>query len=302
MKPYANLHTHSIHSDGKFSPRDLVRIAWEEGYRALAVTDHDTVTANPEVAACCRELGMEYIFGAEFTSGPFHIVALDFDPEYPEMKAYLEKMVARQQHETKTVLGWAQEKGALTGITWEDVVAHNRGISWLCNEHVFQTLKSKGLMTDLDYYDFYVTHFYQQRRQVTQLHDFLAPKDMIGLIRRAGGIPILAHPHGQLDRVEELISYGLLGIEVYHPDLTPQEQRQALAIAYEKGLFISGGTDHSGLCGGMYSSFDDPEESTYYLEPQSHGTLEEHFRELQNRKLSSREEIPSYTASHKHYR
>ena len=302
MKPYANLHTHSIHSDGKYSPRELVRIAWEEGYRALAVTDHDTVTANPEVAACCREMGMEYIFGAEFTSGPFHIVALDFDPEYPEMKAYLEKMVQRQQHETKTVLRRAQEKGALTGITWEDVVAHNEGISWLCNEHVFQTLKSKGLMTDLEYYDFYVTHFYLQRREVTQLHDFLAPREMIGLIRRAGGIPILAHPHGQLDRVEELTSYGLLGIEVYHPDLPPQEQRQALAIAYEKGLFISGGTDHSGLCGGMYSSFEKAEESTYYLEPQSHGTLEEHFRELQNRSLSARKTIPQYITSHKHYR
>ena len=245
---------------------------------------------------------MEYIVGAEFTSWPFHIVALDFDPEYPEMKAYLEKMVLRQQHETQTVLGWAQEKGALTGITWEDVVQHNRGISWLCNEHVFRTLKSKGLMCDLDYYDFYVTHFYAQRRQVKPLHDFLVPKDMIDLIRKAGGIAILAHPHGQLDRVEELISYGLQGIEVYHPDMTPQEQRQALEIAYANGLFISGGTDHSGLCGGMYSSFEVPEESTYYLEPQSHGTLEEHFRELQNRKLSSRDTIPEYITSHEHYR
>ena len=302
MKLYANLHTHSVHSDGKYSPRELVRIAWEEGYRALAVTDHDTVTANPEVEACCRELGMEYIFGAEFTSGPFHIVALDFDPEYPEMRAYLEKMVERQQHETKTVLGWAQEKGALTGITWEDVVEHNQGISWLCNEHVFQTMKAKGLLSDRDYYDFYVTHFYLQRREVTPLHNFLAPKEMIDLIRRAGGIAILAHPHQQLDRVEELISYGLQGIEVYHPDMLLEEQRQALAIAYEKGLFISGGTDHSGLCGGIYGSFENPEESVFYLEPQSHGTLEEHFRELQNRKLSSRETIPQYTASHKHYR
>ena len=302
MKPYANLHTHSIHSDGKFSPQELVAIAKAEGYCAMAVTDHDTVTANPEVAACCRELGMEYIFGAEFTSGPFHIIALDFDPEYPEMKAYLEKMVQRQQHETKTVLEWAWEKGNLTGITWEDVVAHNPGISWLCNEHVFRTLKSKGLMCDLDYYDFYVTHFYKQRREVTPLYDFLAPRDMIGLIRRAGGIAILAHPHAQLDRVEELVSYGLQGIEVYHPDLHPHEQSRALEIAYAKGLFISGGTDHSGLCGGMYSSFENPEESTYYLEPQSHGTLEEHFRELQNRKLSSRETIPSYITSHKHYR
>ena len=302
MKPYANLHTHSIHSDGKYTPRQLVSIAKEEGYGALAVTDHDTITANPEVAACCRELGMEYIFGAEFTSGPFHIVALDFDPEYPEMKAYLEKMVQRQQHETRTVLQWALDKGTITGITWEDVVEHNRGISWLCNEHVFQTLKSKGLIGDRDYYDFYVTHFYEQRRQVTPLCDHLAPKEMISLIRRAGGIAILAHPHQQLDRVEELISYGLQGIEVYHPDLTPQEQRQALEIAYEKGLFISGGTDHSGLCGGIYASFEDPTESVFYLEPQSHGTLEVHFRELQNRKLSDRKELPQYTASHKHYR
>lgn len=302
MKPYANLHTHSIHSDGKFSPRELVSVAREEGYGALAVTDHDTITANPEVAACCRELGMEYIFGAEFTSGPFHIVALDFDPEYPEMKEYLEKMVQRQQHETKTVLRWAQEKGALTGITWEDVLECNPGISWLCNEHVFRTLKSKGLLSDRDYYDFYVTHFYEQRRQVAPLCDHLSPKDMIGLIRRAGGIAILAHPHQQLDRVEKLIACGLQGIEVYHPDLTPQEQRQALEIAYEKGLFISGGTDHSGLCGGIYASFEDPTESVFYLEPQSHGTLEEHFRELQNRKLSSREEIPQYITSHKHYR
>lgn len=302
MKPYANLHTHSIHSDGKYTPRQLVSIAKEEGYGALAVTDHDTITANPEVAACCRELGMEYIFGAEFTSGPFHIVALDFDPEYPEMKAYLEKMVQRQQHETRTVLQWALDKGTITGITWEDVVEHNRGISWLCNEHVFRTLKSKGLIGDRDYYDFYVTHFYEQRRQVAPLCDHLAPKEMISLIRRAGGIAILAHPHQQLDCVEELISYGLQGIEVYHPDLTPQEQRQALEIAYEKGLFISGGTDHSGLCGGIYASFEDPTESVFYLEPQSHGTLEVHFRELQNRKLSDRKELPQYTASHKHYR
>jgi hypothetical protein len=182
------------------------------------------------------------------------------------------------------------------------VVEHNRGISWLCNEHVFRTLKSKGLMSDRDYYDFYVNHFYLQRREVKPLHPILVPKEMIELIRRAGGIAILAHPHGQLDRVEELISYGLQGIEVYHPDMLPEEQKQALAIAYEKGLFISGGTDHSGLCGGMYSSFDAPEESTYYLDPQSHGTLEEHFRELQNRKLSDRREIPQYITSHKHYR
>ena len=56
------------------------------------------------------------------------------------------------------------------------------------------------------------------------------------------------------------------------------------------------------MIGAGITSFEKAEESTYYLEPQSHGTLEEHFRELQNRKLSSRETIPSYITSHKHYR
>ena len=68
MKFYANLHMHSTHSDGKYSPKELAKIAYDEGYRAAAVTDHDTATAYPEFKAACDELGMECIFGVEFTA------------------------------------------------------------------------------------------------------------------------------------------------------------------------------------------------------------------------------------------
>ena len=50
--PYANLHLHSTHSDGVYSPGELVRIAKAEGYRALAITDHDTVSAYPDASRC----------------------------------------------------------------------------------------------------------------------------------------------------------------------------------------------------------------------------------------------------------
>ena len=68
MKLYANLHTHSTHSDGGFSPRRLAQAAKEEGYGAVAVTDHDTVTGYQELREECEKLGLETIFGAEFSS------------------------------------------------------------------------------------------------------------------------------------------------------------------------------------------------------------------------------------------
>ena len=67
MRPYANLHLHSTHSDGKYTPEQLVLLAKEEGYGAIAVTDHDTVTANEEIAFYAKKHGLESIFGCEFS-------------------------------------------------------------------------------------------------------------------------------------------------------------------------------------------------------------------------------------------
>ena len=54
MKLYANLHTHSTHSDGKYSPAEMVKVAKDEGYKALAITDHDTATAFPFLKEECE--------------------------------------------------------------------------------------------------------------------------------------------------------------------------------------------------------------------------------------------------------
>ena len=68
MDFYANLHMHSTHSDGVYSPAELVAIAKAEGYKALAITDHDVATAYPQLKKACDEAGMDCIFGAEFSS------------------------------------------------------------------------------------------------------------------------------------------------------------------------------------------------------------------------------------------
>jgi hypothetical protein len=81
---------------------------------------------------------------------------------------------------------------------------------------------------------------------------------------------------------------GVSGLEVYHPDLTKEEQEEAYKIGIEKNLFIAGGSDHSGLCGGYYDSFPTEQAlkaSELYIEEMSAGTFKKHFDEIKNMKL-----------------
>src|SRR5438270_5073398 len=67
----ADLHLHTTHSDGEYSPKELVDLAHRSGLAAIAVTDHDTLSAVPEAQAAAVGTGLEVIPGVEITSD-FH--------------------------------------------------------------------------------------------------------------------------------------------------------------------------------------------------------------------------------------
>ncbi len=282
---------HSTHSDGVYSPRRLAEIAKEEGFSAIAITDHDTASAYPELQKACAELGLECIFGVEFTvvrPRSYHIVGFHFDPEYPPMKKYLADMAARQTDNTRHCFDEAVEKGDIKGITWDEVLAYNRGIPWLCNNHVFELLKAKGLEKQENYMAWFTKNFEAQRGKYPPSCDFLPLDRLVALIKEAGGFAVVAHPHNQLDDIDALMAAGVEGLEVWHSNLTPDEKQRALEIAYEKNLFVSGGSDHEGLLGGYYSSFPDEEslkKSPFYIEPRSAGTTREFYLEIKAHRL-----------------
>lgn len=292
MKAYANLHLHSTHSDGVFTPEELVKYAKEEGYKAISITDHDTATAYDELKSACLKEEMECVFGVEFSvvePKEYHIVGFNFDPEYPEMKEYLLNMGKRQTDNTKKCFDLAKEKGDITGISWEEIQEYNKNIAWLCNNHIFNAMLKKGLVKKEEYMKWFEKNFLVQRSYFPPAFEFKTAKEIIELINKAGGIAVLAHPHEQLDDVKELIKMGLKGIEVSHSMLTDDEKKKAFEMAIENNLFISGGTDHEGFLGGHYSSFEDEDElkkSIYYIEPLSIGVSEAYFREIQNGKIS----------------
>ena len=291
VKMYANLHLHSTHSDGEYSPSELVRVAKAEGYKAIAITDHDSATAFPEMKEACEKEGMEYVFGVEFSTlvpDDYHIVGFEFDPEYPEMKKYLADMGERQTDNTKKCFELAVSKGDISGITWEEVLEFNKDIIWLCNNHVFRAMKAKGLVKESEYIDWFMKNFRNQRHLFPPTIDYKPAPEIVKLVKDAGGFCVIAHPHKIIDTMDYLIEIGIEGIEVCHPSMIGVIKERAYKIAMENNLYISGGSDHSGLCSGFYSSCPEGMDIRYYrkyIEPCSQGVEERFFREIKDRKL-----------------
>ena len=303
IKQFANLHNHSTHSDGVYTPNEIVAIAKKEGFGAFSTTDHDTVTACEPTRIACEELGLEWIFGAEFTSPcsslntAFHIVGFNFDPDYPKMKQYLESLSLRQTFETKFLFDLAVKEGSIKGFSWQEVLDYNDGITWLCNEHVFRAMKDNGLISDAEYPNWFATLFRDRRRIVpSNPYSFMQTEDIVKLINDAGGMAIVAHPAKQLHLIEQLMKMGIVGLECWHANLRCVNQElDALKVAKKYGLFVSGGEDHSGLCGGQYDRFEEPEKCQYYAAEQTLGTAECFFHELKSgKKASDRAELLEY--------
>lgn len=301
MNLYANLHTHSTHSDGGYTPTQLARAAKAEGYGAIALTDHDTTTGYPEFSNACKELGLEVIFGTEFSSpskllpkldgvrqedNSFHIVGFDYDPEYPQMKAYLAELGARKTEQTRLLFERGVRLGLIKGINWDEVVALNSDKNWLSGTQLFGAMQAKGLVSEADRVPLSRDIFGIHRNEVAVQTVFKQEYEIIQLIRDAGGIPIVAHPHDQLQYIDALVEMGLQGLESLHGSMTEEEHHAALRIAYDKNLYISGGSDHRGLCSGYYERYEDPTQCPKYVPPLSLGTTKEHFEEIKNRKLN----------------
>lgn len=299
MKPYANLHTHSNHSDGGYTPKALAQAAKKEGYGAIAVTDHDTVTGCAELRAECEKLGLETVLGVEFSSpssllpvkpgvttenNSFHICGYGFDPEHPGMKQYLLELGGQKAAQTKVIFDLAVKNGLLRGIEWEEVLSFNPGKTWISGSQIFIALQAKGLIEEKDRTWLSKEVFGRFRPQAFPCV-FKDAHEIIQLIRDAGGIAILAHPHEQLQYMEALMEMGMEGLEVSHDLLTAEEQIAAMQLALEKGLYISGGSDHNGQCSGYYERYSTPEECPRYTPPLSVGISKEYFDEIKNKRI-----------------
>lgn len=282
---YANMHFHSTHSDGVYTPEELVRRGVEEGYHVLVLTDHEVATGVPLLMAECQKKGIGTMVGTEFYGMGFgqcfHILGYDFDPGYPEMARMQHYLAEKSAFLAKEQFDYCIAKGYFTNITWKEVLETNEGISWLNNEAVFRTLKKNGLITNAEYCDFF--RKFMEYKTMNKSYQVPDAKTIIHLIRNAGGVPVLAHPHKQIQYVLPLVEMGLMGVECSHWQVLPNEASELREIAAAHRLYTTGGSDHAGYMGGNEDRF--PESAGYRLPMRTYGATKEEFDTLKQRML-----------------
>ncbi len=247
MEGSADLHTHTIYSDGALSPCELVRLAKEKGLRALAITDHDSVNALPEAIECGNRLGVEIIPGLEISSDvndtEIHLLGLFVDYENTELKKYLSFFREERFHRAKRIVKKLTAMNVEISIEEIEEEAQSSAIG---RPHIANILYKKGYVENyLDAFHKYLGDYAPAFER--KIHVSL--QGAIKLINDAGGLAILAHPARMNEELlTAIIRAGIDGIEVIHPSHTSSLQKFYLGIVEQYCLLESGGSDfHGGI-------------------------------------------------------
>lgn len=249
---YIDLHVHSNVSDGTFTPSDLVKEAQRCNLSAFALTDHDTTAGVAEAMAAAKNTEVEVIAGAEISAAyknkDIHILGLLIDPDSPALNASLQQALKERDARNEKMANNLAAAGL--SISMADLRDFFPPNTVFTRAHFAKYLLETGQIGSIaDAFNKYLhadSPYYVPRKYIT-------PEQTIALIKRAGGIPVLAHPliyhlpEQELDSlIKRLKESGLLGIEVFYSNNMGFDEGILRRYANKYDLLPTGGSDFHG--------------------------------------------------------
>jgi len=247
-----DLHTHTNCSDGTDSPRELVNKAIVQGLEVLGISDHDTTSSWKEATESLRG-SLKLALGSEIScltpdGISVHMLGLLFDPQHQEMQQVLEETRDGRLPRMRKMIEKMRAEGM--DISIEDVEQAMPKGATMGRPHLADALVAKKIVKSRD--EAFVDLLHNESRFYVS-HAAPTPVEAIKLIRRAGGVAVIAHPfashRGQILKAEDfsdLVAAGLNGIEVDHRDQNPDERAMLRTIARDLDLVITGSSDYHG--------------------------------------------------------
>lgn len=251
MERICDLHTHTIYSDGTFTPTELVKHASEAGLSAIALTDHNSVSGVDEFMSAADKEGIIGVAGCEFSTVyggiELHLLGLFIDPQYfDRVTEHCEQFRIRKKQSTLRLIENLANGGYK--VDYEKIVSKTPD-GYVNRAHVAVDLVRNGYVGSVrEAFDSLLSEksgFYQPPiRQGTM--------EAIKFVRSIGAVPVLAHPLLQLSENElreflkSAVPEGLCGIETEYSLYSVEKRRLSACIAKEYGLLQSGGSDFHG--------------------------------------------------------
>lgn len=246
-----DMHIHTTASDGTWTPEEVLDIVIENNIGLFSITDHDTIEGSLKLINKIPN-DIHYIIGTQISSTyngeEYHITAYDFDYKNSELNELLKfNQLQRKEFNTK-IIKYLKEVDKMRDITdyFSYKYDRKRG-GW----ESLNYLIDKNIVKDLGEY-FRILNLSNERLI------FKHPKEVIDVIRAAGGYSFLAHPSGyrkgaeiSIEVLKEWKDYGISGIECYSPYLKDiEDANYYVDFCEDNNLMISAGSD----CHGEFNS------------------------------------------------
>lgn len=245
----ADLHSHSIHSDGALTPAEMAALAHAGGVRLWALTDHDTLAGQAEARDAAQALGMGWVAGVEisvsFAHETIHVLGLGVDVSHAPLIDGLARMRAGRVERAKA-MGASLARAGIAGA-FDGAAALAPNLPSISRTHFARWLVASGHAPNVS--DVF-RHYLRAGMPGFVAHTWASLGDAVGWIHGAGGVAVIAHPGryklGANGERALLASFGDLGgegLEVVCGSHTPAEAQRAAALARGFGLAASRGSD-----------------------------------------------------------
>ncbi len=246
----ADLHLHTVHSDGTSTPEEVVKRAKLANLKAISITDHDAVSGINAAMAVAEELGIEVIPGVElsvtYQGKDIHILGYFINYKDKKFLDYLELFKIGRIRRVEKIIAQLNRRGL--SIRVESVLA-KAGFGVVGRPHIAEVLVEEGYVTS--YEEAFQKYLGDQGPIFAEKYP-LSPEEGIALIQSIGGVSVLAHPgcYNQDGIIPELAKKGLDGIETVPPPNFLGDPQHYTRMAQRYHLLESGGSDYHGERGG----------------------------------------------------
>ena len=252
MEQWIDLHTHSLFSDGSYTPEELISYAKKKNLYGLALTDHDTTDGLEAAIENGKKQGVYVIPGIELSSDyngkDIHILGYFIDYKNQNLEEKLRLFQELRRKRNIKMVSLLREGGY--DISLENLYEIYGKESVLTRMHLAKALFDKGYVKDIP------TAFATILAKDSPYYvprEGISPEKAVSLIRESSGTAVLAHPTLYKlsdEKLRELLTalkkLGLSGIETYYSTYTEEQTEYIKAIAEEFDLFPTGGSDFHG--------------------------------------------------------
>jgi len=243
---FADLHLHTVFSDGTYTPFEVILESKRVGLFAVSIVDHDTTEGIAPALEIAKTKDIEVLPGielsTEYEGQEVHILGYLIDCKNQKLIERLETLKKDRVERIYKIIDKLKDIGITLSPESVFDIAKEGSVGRL---HIARAMLAEGKVASI----FEAFQKYIGDKCPAYILGFrFSPKEAIKLIKDAQGIPVLAHPYSlnNDDLITQFIDYGLMGLEVYYPEHSQSMINFYLGLAKIHNLLITGGSDCHG--------------------------------------------------------